>query len=267
LRILLQNDDEFVALRSSAFDAIAERVMPIEPIGGTGKDRWEAFSQVVVIAPRTNIEWVCPIERLLVPGGNPSDAPQSILGATEQALVFASSQRSPFPAMQIKVDPNQFRLHASTQLIGEQSIAEFVEKRFGDRVRRFDIGEPDGVNINDFDGEGIIVIAHRDQIEWLLTREFPQAKAIVLLVCSSGHYSLTHGPFVDGIALKLQDKLKDHGVVVGSRVPVEAEEAIRLADELLRETNRGRTVAEIVTNYLKSHRSANPFETPWIVQC
>jgi len=184
-------------------------------------------------------------------------------------LVYAMSRRSPFPGTGVRVAPERFRIFASTQDLQSTTVHQLAVSHFGAGVMPFDVGPPSDQAAQVAEGEGVIVIAHLDRrghlAEQLNRWKFPRAKAVILLFCSSGHYQLARGPFVDGVALKIRDKLHDEAVVVGSRIPVEPSEAVRLAGELLSEAHREQPLAAVVTHYVQRHGKGKPFEVPWVI--
>jgi len=258
---------EFLGLRHAYFGELQKRVETIDPMTRHEHPGLRSVRDVIVLSPQSNQEWLCPVEWLRTGPGR-AEPGVALLDYAAGSLVFATTARGPFAAMQQTVPFQQWRIVATTQQADDRTIYDHVRQALGPSLERWDAAAP-------FPGggfRGVMVIAHADDVgsveRALAAADLSSASCVALLFCSSGQYSLTSGPFVDGVALQVRSKLPPDGLVIGARVPVSLPEAIRFATELRKDLNASRPVTEVVTGYLHAVRfygNANPFDTPWVV--
>ncbi|MBI2477562.1 MAG: hypothetical protein HYV60_02605 [Planctomycetia bacterium] len=269
LQVMLELDERvFLSTRQKYFEAIQDRVQTIDPLA-IANMAGEPPRHLIVVCPTSNADWICPIEWLKTVSDQ-SQASVAALDLATTSVVYASSQRPVFPSLEVTVLPHQFRVFATSQrLANGESLHNQASKQLGSEISLLDSHvldrEPTTV-------EGLIVFSHSDGTQdWeavLDQLEVANLRCVVLLSCASTHYRWSQGPLVDGLALRLRDRLPDEAVLVGSRVPVTIDEAARLAKELLGNTNPHLPVAACVTRYLKlakQYGARGAFEVPWVV--
>lgn len=261
----VQNVDDAVFAEAcrELFEELQQSVVTIDSLGDGRR-----FDHAILLAPRTNVDWLCPVEWLATLDPKTGKRCPTPLTSTMGAVVYATSHRPPFTAMELRVEPANFQVFASTQAIGADTIHRMVREALGRAVLPFEVSATSAL---ESDSEGVVVIAHADEggaLVKLLTRsQFRGTRALILLFCSSGHYQMTSGPFVEGVALALRDRLAAAGpsIVVASRVPVDIDEALQFGKELLSSQRPDEAVADTVTRYIRNHPNAGPYSVPWVV--
>ena len=105
-----------------------------------------AFEQVIVLPPRTNADWVCPVEwlRTVHPAsGKPSP---SLLELARTGILFATGRYPPLLGETVKLEPEDFEIHAGNQEIGGESLHRLVAGRLGEEVAAFEFRVPKRVS-------------------------------------------------------------------------------------------------------------------------
>lgn len=267
-QFLAMPDNDFLYLRDRLYPEIQNAVETIDHVGAvnpaTGRP-WEV-RHVAVFMPRSNYDWMYPLECLRTTDPDSAKQTSSLLDLAQETLVYVGSAQSSPSSLEIKLNPDEYQIFATQQQFNDRTVHDMAVRHFGEHITTFEIGTTPPPKIK---SRGVMIVAHADRqsqlAEELSTWQWANTQAVILLFCSSSHYHGVSGPFIDGPAIRIREKQGDNGLVVAARVPVEPREAFLLADELRRTENREIPIAQIVTNYLQNHRDLDPFRVPWIV--
>ncbi len=279
-----ERDDDYETfldgpLRDAAFDRLAEQleVFQVPPKGAN-------LRRAVVVRPRSNAEWVLPLE-WLAPVRSGTDEQGPALVELPEGVLWAGPGAAPLRTFQTAVPPERFAAFATDQLVSYPTDAGRQEVRVIEGVRRLVSQEGGGwaVGVRELAGagklvipgecEGAIVIGHADREQRLLRQleaaDWGGCRAVALLFCVSARYQVEAGVFLRGLAGRLKERLGKEAVVIASRVPVLLQESLRLAGALLDpRRDPARPLATLVGEYLRARltdRPVNPFKAPWVV--
>ncbi|MHB9080381.1 MAG: helix-turn-helix domain-containing protein [Pirellulaceae bacterium] len=258
LQTYLQEPDQlFLERRNEVINTLQQQTLTVQHVAAKPNQ----FDHVVLLVPRTNADWVCPLEWLHTTHPITQRPCPSPLELAREGIMFTTAQHSPFLAESVHVLPNEYQVYASTQSFGPRTVFQLAADHFGSSVIPFDLASPQNPTRHT-----TLIVAHSDegQLAKALDQwDFSHSTVVVLLFCSSGHHQLVLGPFFDNTAINVRQRLPSQGLVIGSRVPVQPSEAFSFADALLHSGDA--PVIRMVTQYLQSRRDANPFEVPWVV--
>lgn len=266
-------------LRDTAFDRLTEQLSVLQVPPKTA-----CLRRAVVVRPRSNAEWVLPLE-WLTPIRSETGEHGPALVELPEGVLWAGPGSFPLRVFQTVVSPDSFAVFATDQLVSYSTESGWLEVRVIDGVRELgglpSANWPTRVNeLTDTDQlvvpegcEGVIVIGHADRQQRLFRQlesaDWSGCRAVALLFCVSARYQLESGVFLRSFAGQLKYRLGKDAVVIASRVPVPLQESMRLAGFLLdSRRDPARPLVATVGEYLRGRlvdRPVNPFRTPWIV--
>ncbi|MBN8628354.1 MAG: hypothetical protein J0M17_22975 [Planctomycetes bacterium] len=262
---LALTDEEFVGARPELFEAIQGQVETILPLGDE-KGQCSDIDDLVILAPASNADWVCPLEWLTTLPLKKGETGIRLLDLPKRSLVYASPSSLPLALVSRPPDASIPFIAVSTQSVRGERLSDAVRGTIPESVA-FDVRSSPAPEVGQ--AKCLIVIAHDDQAGELRGAleawDFRFAEAVYLLFCSSGHYDLVSGPFLAGAVQRIRAKMRSTAPLIAARVPVGLEEAIGVAQLAAAWCRTGQDPMKSLLTYLRDREPGDAFDAPWVV--